>query len=61
MTVLAREYARVVGYALPDLLTWRDRPGLAELATRGRAAAALTRRTLGYAGAALRTLLALRT
>ncbi len=61
MSVLAREYARVVGYALPDLLTWRDRPGLAELATRGRAAAGLSRRTLGYAGDALRDLLALRT
>jgi squalene monooxygenase len=56
MSVMAREYARVVGYALPGLFALNGEGYLSSLGARSRAAVALSRRTLRYAGAAWRAL-----
>jgi len=52
MSVMAREYARVVGYALPGLFALNGGDHLGSLGARSRATVALSRRTLRYAGAA---------
>ena len=54
MSVMAWEYARVVGYALPGLFALDGGGHLGSLGARSRAAVALSRRTLRYAGAAWR-------
>jgi len=56
MSVMAWEYARVVGYALPGLFALDGGGHLASLGARSRATVALSRRTLRYAGAAWKAL-----
>src|SRR5262249_46958193 len=54
MSVMAREYARVVGYALSALLARRPDADLGSLLARSRAALTLSRGMLRLAGEALR-------
>ena len=54
MTIMAREYARVVGYALTGLLDRQPDSARGSLAARGRAAWILVGGMLRFAGKALR-------
>jgi flavin-dependent dehydrogenase len=58
MSAMAREYAHVVGHALPGLFSLDGRRDLRSLAARGRVTVALSRRALRFAGAACKALLA---
>ena len=58
MSVMVREYARVVACALPSLLAWDGRRDVRSLAARSQATVALSRATLRYAGVAWKAMLA---
>ena len=58
MSVMVREYARAVAYALPSLVAWDGRRDVRSLAARSHATVALSRATLRYAGVAWKAMLA---
>jgi hypothetical protein len=54
MSVMARQYARVVGYAIPELIAWGRTADAKALGSRRQALIGLSRSTAKYAVEAIR-------